>query len=210
MSVSALPIAFNPVDIPDYLIKEVIDGYPVYYKGYRDVLKQIKTPPEIMGDGLLQAIIKSWLQSLLIRQLQPNQYWVLAGEVGAHVSHKNNMAHDLMVIDKRKLPPSEINNRYARVPADLVIEIDTEVEFGTTGNMEQYVQRKTQNALDFGVGKVVWFFTETQKVMVATSNTDWSISAWNKTIDLLDGVQANMAEYLASEGIVLDNPGENP
>ena len=35
--------------IPDYLIKEVMDGIPFYYKGYKDVLNKTKTKEEIMG-----------------------------------------------------------------------------------------------------------------------------------------------------------------
>ncbi|MCK6693312.1 MAG: hypothetical protein L6Q97_14595 [Thermoanaerobaculia bacterium] len=97
--------------IPDYLVKEVIDGIPVYYKGYRDVLNKTKTPEEIMADGLLQAMLKMWLSNLLYNQLNASRYWVFTGEVGNYVSHNNNMAHDIAVFEKTccllaKLPPN--------------------------------------------------------------------------------------------------------
>ncbi len=39
--------------IPDKLIYETIDGKPVYYKGYQDVIKLIKQFEEIMGSSKL-------------------------------------------------------------------------------------------------------------------------------------------------------------
>ncbi len=45
-------------EIPDYLVYETIDGNPIYYKGFKDVLKKLKTPEEIMGCSSLQGISK--------------------------------------------------------------------------------------------------------------------------------------------------------
>lgn len=95
------------------------------------------------------------------------------------------------------------------MPARVVIEIDTAVEYGNDFPVEQFVQQKTQQTLDFGTEKVIWIFTATQKVMVATPNADWIISDWNKTIEVLDGVRFNLAEFIAQEGIQLDQPESN-
>lgn len=189
--------------VPSYLIKEWVYDIPVYYKGYRDVLKKNKTPEEIMADGTLQAAIKFWLTLLLGNHLDLSKYWVFSGEVGSHIAHRQNASHDLVVIEKRLLPPGSVSNRYADVPARVVIEIDTAVEYGNDLPVEQFVQQKTQQTLDFGAEKVIWIFTATQKVMVATRDADWTISDWNKTIDVLDGVQFNLAEFVAKEGISL-------
>lgn len=192
--------------VPSYLIKEWVYDIPVYYKGYRDVLKKNKTPEEIMADGMLQAILKNWLHLLLGSRLNLDNYWVLTGEVGSHLALRKNASHDLVIIEKRLLPPGKVSNRYANVPAKVVIEIDTAVEYGNDLPVEQFVQQKTQQTLDFGVEKVIWIFTATQKVMVATRGADWTISDWSKTIDVLDGVQFNLAEFVEKEGIPLDRP----
>ncbi|MBL7774667.1 MAG: Uma2 family endonuclease [Saprospiraceae bacterium] len=194
----------QPESVPAYLIKEVIDGIPVYYKGYREVLADLKTPEEIMADGFLQVILKSWMARILLTGLDASKYWIGVGEVGSHISHKNNMAHDLAVYEKSALPASKISNRYADVPAKLVVEIDTEIEYGEDLPVETYVHRKTQNTLDFGTEKVVWIFTASRKVMVAERGQDWIISDWNKTCELLDGIQLNIPEYLKEQGIPLE------
>ncbi len=195
--------------VPSYLIKEWVYNTPVYYKGYRDVLQKKKTTEDIMADGTLQAAIKFWLTLLLRNHLDLAKYWVFSGEVGSHVAPKKNAAHDLVIIEKRLLPPGNVSNRYADEPARVVIEIDTAIEYGNDRPIEQFVQQKTQQTLDFGTKKVIWIFTATQKVMVATPDADWTISDWSKTIEVLDGVQFNLAEFVEKEGIKLDQPEGN-
>jgi hypothetical protein len=190
--------------VPAYLIKEVIDGIPMYYKGYRDVLSKKKTPEEIIADGLLQALFKMWLSNLLMTQLDQKLYWVFSGEIGGHISHKNNMAHDLLVFEKSVLPASKIGNKYADVPAKLALEIDPEIEYGDGLSMETYVHAKTQNTLDFGTEKVIWIFTASRKVMVAERGKGWLISDWNKTVELLNGISFNIPAYLLEQGITLE------
>ena len=195
--------------VPSYLIKEWVYDTPVYYKGYREVMKKTKTPEEIMADGMLQAILKNWLHLLLGAQLNLENYWVLTGEVGAHIAPRKNASHDLVIIEKRLLPPGKVSNRYADVSPKVVIEIDTAIEYGADKPVEQFVQQKTQQTLDFGAEKVIWIFTATQKVMVATRDADWTISDWSKTIEVLDGVGFNLAEFVEKEGISLDQPEGN-
>lgn len=192
--------------VPEYLIKEVLDGVPVYYKGYREVLNGKKTKEEVMADGLLQAFIKMWLAQLLLSHLDKNRYFVLTGEIGSHISPGNNASHDLVIFEKKTLPPSKITNHYADVPAKVVLEVDTEVEYGKELSIDIYVQQKTQRTLDFGTERVIWIFTATRKVLIAVQGQDWIICDWNKPIEILDGVAFNVAEYLEQEGIRLDEP----
>jgi hypothetical protein len=51
--------------IPDYLIYEIMDGKPIYYRGYRDVLAGRKTLEEIRGRGSLPALIVSYLAGFI-------------------------------------------------------------------------------------------------------------------------------------------------
>lgn len=191
--------------VPDLLVKEVIDGIPVYYKGYRDVLANTKEPEEIMADGLLQVILKSWIARLLMRGLDESKYWIGVGEVGSHISRRNNLAHDEAIFSRKSLPAAKIGKKYADVPADLVLEIDTEVEYGAGLSTETYIHRKTRNILDFGTRKVIWIFTSTQKIMIAERDRDWITTDWDKRIELLEGVTFNVAEFLAGQGISLSD-----
>lgn len=188
--------------VPDLLVKEIIDGIPVYYKGYRDVLANTKQPEEIMADGLLQAMLKMWLSNLLFNRLS-SKYWVFSGEVGSHISRHNNMAHDVTIFSRQNLPAGKIGKKYADVPADVVLEIDTEVEYGAGLSTETYIHRKTQNTLDFGTRKVIWIFTATRKIMVAERGQDWMTCDWDRDIELLDGVTFNVAQYLSEQGVNL-------
>lgn len=40
--------------IPDYLVYEVLDGQPLYYKGYQEVLAGRQKLEDIMGSSVLQ------------------------------------------------------------------------------------------------------------------------------------------------------------
>ncbi|HFA50822.1 MAG TPA: Uma2 family endonuclease [Bacteroidetes bacterium] len=200
---AALPSIKEEIKIPAYLIKETLDGIPVYYKGYREVLNKTKKYEQIMADGLLQAVIKNWLQFLLNSKLDEEKYWVLAGEVGSHLSHKNNLAHDLTIFETSVLTPDKIQNKYADFPAKLIIEIDAEVEYGEGKSNEEYIHRKTQRVLDFGTEKVIWIFTQTQKIMLAEPGKDWRTFDWDRDVEVLDGVVFNLPLFLKKKKIIL-------
>lgn len=59
--------------------------------------------------------------------------------------------------------------------------------------------QKTQKLLDFGVEMVIWISSNSKKVLVATSQTDWSVSSWHKNIIVLDDVFINIGAYLEQE-----------
>ncbi len=189
--------------VPDYLIYEIMDGKPLYYKGYQQVLKKKKTPEEIMGASGLQSIVVSYLFKLLVRFLNDKQYHTVASETGVHLDHRNNMANDLAVYDRSVLTPDKITTKYIDVPPKLAIEIDIKADISSPEDAD-YLQRKTQKLLDFGTEKVIWIFTHTQKIMIAPKGQDWHIVVdWNKEIELIDGLFFNIGNYLNEEGIQL-------
>ena len=53
--------------IPDYLIYEIMDGQPIYYRGYQSVLNKTKTLEAITGCSSLQAELISYLLSIIYR-----------------------------------------------------------------------------------------------------------------------------------------------
>ena len=68
--------------IPKSLIYEVIDGKPLYYEGYKDVLANKKTSEEIMGASGLQSYIIYYLLKVLYAKLDDRKYRFLTNEIG--------------------------------------------------------------------------------------------------------------------------------
>ena len=51
--------------IPDYLIYEMGEGTPIYYRDYKDVLNKKKTPEQIRGSSALQSLLVMLLLDVL-------------------------------------------------------------------------------------------------------------------------------------------------
>lgn len=202
-TVATLAEAIEKPAIPAYLIKEVLDRKPLYYKGYKEVLNNNKTLEDIMGSNSLQLIIISYMMRVLLTQADNKKYYFLTNEIGSHISHKNNIFHDIAIFDKTVLTADKINKRYTDVPAKVIIEVDVDIEAEKLWEMD-YVAQKTETVFAFGTEKVIWILTKSQKVIVAQPGADWLIIDWNKDIELLDGQYFNIGAYLASEGIQLE------
>ncbi|RYU96879.1 Uma2 family endonuclease [Emticicia agri] len=187
--------------IPEYLVKEVLNGTPIYYKGYKSVLNGNKTLEEIMGSSGLQGLIILFIQKLLIKNLDEKLYLPLTGEVGLHLSHKNNLSGDIMVYKTGQIPV--FTKKYLEVAPMLQVEVDTNIDNSNITD-NQYVTQKTKRLLEFGVEKLIWVFTTTQTIWIAEPHQDWRIVDWNKTIDLIEGIQMNLGEYLSTMNVELD------
>ncbi len=186
--------------VPDYLVYELIDGKPIYYKGYREVLSGEKTFSEIMGSSTLQSFIVTYLVVLIAKQLDENLYTLLTSEAGLHLDRRNNLAGDVLVFDNATLPITAINQNYAEVPPKIVIEVDITAD-PTDITPGSYILQKTQKLLSFGVEKVIWITTDTKKVTIATSHDeDWLIRDWNKDVEIMNGIIVNIGQYLTKKG----------
>jgi len=71
--------------VPASLIKEVLDGQPIYYKGYRSVMYGHKNLEEIKGASSLQSLIINFIQKILIKNLDEMMYLPMTGEIGLHL-----------------------------------------------------------------------------------------------------------------------------
>ena len=89
--------------IPDYLIHEVLDGKPIYYKGYQAVLNKTKQIDEIMGCSTLQADLISYLLSVIYRFYDAKKYRVYTNEIGNHIDLGNNFSNDIAIFEKTVL-----------------------------------------------------------------------------------------------------------
>ncbi|MCO6479944.1 MAG: Uma2 family endonuclease [Phaeodactylibacter sp.] len=190
-------------EIPDYLIYEVLEGKPVYYKGYKEVLANNKTLEDIMGSSGLQLVIIEYLLRVCYPLFAPSVYRVLTNEAGSHISKNNNLANDIAIFEKSVLTPDKITKKYINIPAKIVFEVDLDGELGPEESFteNEYIHKKVQKMLDFGVEKVFWITTKTQKVLVATPGENWQVIDWNKDIELYGGHTFNIGAHLKEEGI---------
>ena len=187
--------------VPSHLIKEILDDMPVFYKGYKAVLRKEKTIEDIMGASGLQIFIVRYLFRLLDRNLDDNLFYVFTGEGGLHLSKGTNLSGDVLVFDKQTLTPDLIDTHYLNIPPLIDIEIDVEID-NTTFSDFDYIQRKTDNLLKFGTQKVIWILTKTQKIIVAEPNKDWLMIDWQKDVEIANGISFNVPQYLKKEGVI--------
>lgn len=191
----------TPRNVPEALIYEIMDGKPVYYKGYREVLSGNKKITEIMGSSSLKALIVFYLTVFIGKFIDEDNYTVLTSEAGLHIDHKNNLANDIAIFEQSILTPDKISRKYANVPPTFVFEIDIDAD--VEGMTETgYIYKKTQKLLTFGVQKVFWILTEAQVVMVATAERI-EIFDWNRDIELMNQQSFNVGAYLIKKGVTL-------
>lgn len=197
------PKTKKPVKVPEYLIKEVLNGLPVYYKGYKAVLRKEKTLEEITGISSLQSIILWYLSRIVLgsKNVDDNRYFVLTGEPGLHIERNNNMSGDIIIYERDKV--NIFDTHYFDIPPLINIEIDVEID-NTHFTDFEYIDRKTKNLLTFGVQKVLWVLTKTRQVIVAEPERDWLVIDWHKDIEIFHGITFNIPAYLEKEGIPVE------
>lgn len=182
------------------LVFESIDGRDYYYRGYQEVLKGKKSKEEIMGTSGLQSLIISYLIEVIIIKINKKLYHFLTGETGLHLNQRDNLSNDIAIYDKTILTPDKITTNYIDVPPKVAIEVDIRIDLERPTDHE-YVYKKTEKLLDFGLERVIWVFTNSQKVLIAEPRKDWIISDWYKEIEILEGITFNIAQFLKQEGI---------
>lgn len=186
--------------VPTYLVKEILDEIPVYYKGYKAVVRKEKTLEDIMGASGLQIFIIRYLFRLLDRNLDENLFYVFTGEGGLHLDKGNNLSGDVLVFEKSVLTPDLIDTHYLNIPPLIDIEVDVEIDNSTFSDFE-YIQKKTKKLLEFGTQKVIWILTKTKTIIVAEPNQDWLMIDWAKDVEILNKINFNIQNYLIKEGI---------
>lgn len=185
-------------NIPEQLIYEMVDGKPIYYRGYREYLKGEKKIDELMGSSYLQSLIITRLVFLLMSNLG-NDYVVLTNEIGLQFKDKGWRAADIAIVEKEKLKGVKKKNKYLRVAPKIVIEIDTKAELEEVKDSLGYFHKKTDELLAFGVEKVIWIFTDSEKIMVSEKHKDWQILNWSKKITILNGLEINLQELIGED-----------
>ncbi len=185
--------------VPKELIYELINGSPIYYKGYEKVLSGQTTLEGIMGSSDLQAWIILTIVEFLILNLDRKKYKVLSNEVGYIPKSRTRYSLDIAIVDRNKI--KKLTGKYLKVPPEVVIEIDTKADLSKFENPQDYFHRKTQDLLDSGVKKIIWIFTKEKKLWVAENGKRWLITDWDDEINLLDDIKLNLKALLDKENV---------
>ncbi len=139
--------------IPEEFIYEIMDGKPIYYKGYKEAIKNHLTAEEIMGCSSLQSELINFILKTIYRLYDETKYRVHTNESGLQLGYKDTLAGDILVYDKAVMTAEKITNKYATVPPKYVIEIDTNADLSESSFIE-YLTRKTEKLFEFGTEKV--------------------------------------------------------
>jgi len=171
--------------IPKELIYEMRYGSPIYYRDYDKVISGEKTLEEVMGSSKLQALIIWVILKFLVRNLDHSKYEVFTNEAGFQWAPRTWRNLGIAIFDKKKLLKEGIDNKYAKTPPEVVIEVDTKADLRKYGDFMNYMREKTQDLLDAGVKKVIWYTTFDKKVMMVEKGKRWFITDWDDTIDII-------------------------
>jgi Uma2 family endonuclease len=186
--------------IPRSLIYEEMDGEPIYYRGYRDVLKKEKTLDNIMGSSSLQVAIVRVLLKYAYAHIDGEQYEVYTNETGLHLSKGNNLASDIAIYDATALKNFKYDDHYFKIPPTVTVEIDTKADLSVM-KWEIYLKKKTEKLHAFGVKKIIWIFSAAQQVIIAEPKQDWFIRDWHKPLEILPDHTINLGEMLRASGV---------
>ncbi len=185
--------------VPKELIYEMRYGKSIYYRDYDKVLSGDKTLEEVVGSSKLQAVLVTLILKFLLAHLDTQRYVVLISEVGFQWAPRTWRNLDIAIFDKKELLDEGIDNRYVKTPPEVVIEIDTKADLKKYGDFMNYAREKTQDLLDAGVKRVIWFTTFDRKVMVAEKGKPWIITDWDYDVEIIEGITLNLGKVLREE-----------
>jgi hypothetical protein len=183
--------------IPSALIYEIIDGKPIYYKGYREVIAGTKTIEEVIWTSSLRGVVLEHILRKLFNSCNENKYRFLTNRLVIHCDNRTNFSANIAIFDAEKLPVKAADKHYALIPPKIQIEVDIDADLGNFETPDAYIYAKTEKLLDFGVEKMIW--SDSKKILVATKDENWEIINWNKEVEVLNGISFNIGKYLKDE-----------
>ena len=180
------------------LTYEKVKGKPIYYRGYKKVLKGELPPEAVMGSSELQSLIISLLLKYLFKVL-PDEFTALTNELGFFTSSKSFRSLDIAIYRKEDMKKPQ--DKYTKRVPIVVIEIDTKADLSKYSSFEEYMYEKTTDLLDAGVQRVIWYITKVKKVFIAEAGKDWITSDWDREVEVLKGIKLNLKTLLNKEGV---------
>jgi len=183
--------------IPKTLIYDEIDGKPYYRKGYKSVLNKTQTLESIMGCSSLQALLIAYFTENFYMSGNNKDFYFFTGEPGLHLGLGNNLVGDICLYERSKISPASFNTKYFELPPFIQIEIDVSIDLSDNSETA-YIKRKTNKLLSHGVLKVIWVFTASKSILLATPSGPWQWMDWDNNVDILDGYTVNIGQFMAS------------
>lgn len=185
--------------IPSSLIYEVLNGRPLYYRGYKEVLAKNLNPESVMGSSSLQAILVSLIHTFTMKNRDKKKYLPVTNEAGVHLDLNNNLSCDVAIFEKGTF---DITTKYFNTPPKIVVEVDVKIDLTDFDGLEyEYVAEKTQRLFDFGVERVLWVLSKSRRVFVAVPNQDWIFTEWHNDIPVMENCILNVKRLLDEEEI---------
>lgn len=178
-----------------------------YRRGYRQVLSGLKTEDEIRGSSVFQSLIIQALVFYLKTILPKKLYWVPTNEAGLHLNHRQNLANDIVIVEKSTLK-DPFSDKYSDVPPKFIVEVDIKIdpkeytEEAATGTEMDYILEKSGQLLDFGVEGIVWILIKGRRIILIKSHRIVEVFQWNETVPLFDDYSFCLQQILEDEDIL--------
>jgi Uma2 family endonuclease len=187
-----MPEAVSDVAIPEALIYEMVNGKPIYYHGWREVLKNEKTLEEVMASSLIQSYLVSEIHAAAHVGLR-KKYILGTNEAGLKFDKGDWRAADIALWTKESLRNTPLHSKYSEVIPEIVIEVDTKAD---TIEEPSYYFDKTKYLHQKGVKRIIWVLTNPEQVMVAEKGEKWIVQDWGESVEITEGLFINIKEMI--------------
>jgi Uma2 family endonuclease len=195
----AIAESVETMPVPASLVYEVLNGRPLYYRGYQEVLEKNLNPEHVMGSSGLQALLVSLIHTWISVNRDKKRYIAFTNEAGVHIDLNNNLSCDVAIFEKGAF---NITTHYFDTAPKVVIEVDIKIDLAAfEGADYDYVMEKTQRLFDFGVERVLWVLSRSRRVFVAVPGQDWLLTDWANDVPVMDGITLNVKQLLDEEDI---------
>jgi Uma2 family endonuclease len=188
-----MPQAVSDVTIPEALIYEMVNGKPIYYHGWREVVKNEKTLEEVMASSLIQSYLVSEIHAAAHVGLR-KKYILGTNEAGLKFDKGDWRAADIALWTKESLKNTPLHNKYSDIIPEIVIEVDTKAD---SLDEPSYYFDKTKYLHQKGVRRIIWVLTNPEQVMVAERGEKWLVQDWAESVEIADGLFINIKDMIA-------------
>ena len=103
---------------------------------------------------------------------------------------------DIAIYPKKTLQRLELVDEYLSIPPKIVLKVDAKAHFENASDADYYFQHKTDQLLDFGVERVIWIYTRTEKFMIAEKDKRWEMANWKEDLEIMDGIVVNIPKLI--------------
>ena len=193
--------------IPETLLYEEFGGRKYFRRGYHDILLGLKNENEITGSSAFQSLIVQAILFYLKTILPGKEYWTPTNEAGLHLKHKENLANDIVVVEKRGFH-SPTSSKFSDIPPKFIIEVDITIDptdytyDPPAGSDMAYIVQKSEKLIEFGVKGVAWILTESRKILLLRPSHRMEIFEWTDDVPLFGEYNFCLQTILEEEDIL--------